>query len=71
MQNITITKVAPPKGSNQTRWNVDLEGIPFGAMWTFRNTKTEKHGFHAKPLNGMHKIFTTYQDAETYMRGEM
>lgn len=70
IQQITITKVKPVSGSNQTRWNIDVNGAPFGAIWTF-TAKGEKHFFHAKPLIGSYASFDTYAEAETYMRGQI
>jgi hypothetical protein len=70
-QNIIITKVKPSKGSNVTAWNFDLDEVPFGQVWTFKNTATETHKFHAKPLTGAHDCFDTYAQAEEYMRGKM
>lgn len=44
-------------GSNAHTINVDLNGQPFGQLWTFRNTRTTWNPWHAKPLAGEHKAF--------------
>jgi len=69
MQNITITKVVA-KGSNRIAYNVDLNGKPFGQIWTFK-AKGEKHGYHVKILAGKYKLYSTYAEAERFIRGEM
>jgi hypothetical protein len=70
LDEITITKVIV-KGSNRIAWNVDKNGIPFGQIWTFRNTDTETHLFHAKDKFDVYAAFKTYAEAETFMRGLM
>lgn len=35
------------KTINVSRW-----GLPFGCMWTWKDTKTEQHPWHVKTLNG-------------------
>lgn len=69
MQNVTITKNTA-KGSNAVRWNVDLNGVPFGQIWTFK-ARGEVHPFHVKTLAGAYAAFDTYKAAETFIRGEM
>lgn len=69
MQEVTITAVRH-KGSNAREWNVDLNGVPFGKIWTFK-AKGEIHGYHAKPLNGEHTMHNSYNDAETAIRAAM
>jgi hypothetical protein len=70
IQQITLTKVLPARGSNRTAWNYDLDGRPFGQVWTFK-AKGESHLFHAKPLKGEYRFFAEFTDADTYMRGCM
>lgn len=65
---ITITKRAKVRGSNMVEYTVDVDGVPFGLIWTFK-AAGEVHPFHAKPLAGEHATFATYAEAETYMRG--
>lgn len=69
MQEITITKVVN-KGSNLISYNVDLNNAPFGQIWTFK-AKGEKHGYHVKTLKGAYKLYSTYAEAERFIRGEM
>ena len=63
----TFTKVRRNIGSSCTQVNVDKDGRPFGALWTFRNTKTEWHPWHAQALNGEHRTFPEYQQAVAYI----
>ena len=51
VQEITITGPVKFKGSNRTAWNYDLDGTPFGAVYTFK-AKGEVHPFHAVKANG-------------------
>jgi hypothetical protein len=67
MTKTTFKKVTPRKGSNQTQWNVDSDGKPFGAIWTFRNTRTETFPFTAKPLDAEHAHFGTLAEAKDFM----
>lgn len=46
IQEVTITKVRN-KGSNAIEWNVDLNGTPFGKIWTFK-AAGEVHPYHVK-----------------------
>lgn len=54
---LTFTPILTRKGSSQRTINVDLNGVPFGQLWTFRNTKDTWHPWHAKPLTGEHQAF--------------
>lgn len=65
---ITITKVPANGRGVSTRWNVAVNGVPFGQIWTFKN-RGEVHPFHAKTLAGEYGAFDTYAAAETFMRG--
>ena len=69
MQQIKITK-RQYRGSNRTDWNVDLEGRPFGQIWTYK-ARGERHPYHARALDGRYETATSYQAAETIMRGWM
>lgn len=70
-QQITITKRPTHKGGSAIEWAVDLDGRPFGMIWTFKNTATETHRFHAKTLRGVYDNFATYDAAERFIRGCM
>lgn len=64
MPTLTYTKRAARKGSTQVSIDVSRnDGRPFGAIWTFRNTRDTWHPWHAKPLNGEHRTF--WNAAET------
>lgn len=69
MQEVTITKVKH-SGSNAINFNVDLNGVPFGQIWTFK-AKGEWHPYHVKTLAGYYATFNTYKAAETAIRGKM
>lgn len=69
LQEVTITKVKR-SGSNCIHYNVDLNGHPFGQIWTFK-AKHEVHPYHVKTLAGFYANFTTYKDAERAIRGQM
>lgn len=70
VQNVTIYANGKAKGSNMTTWNIDLNGKPFGQIWTYK-AKGEVHPFHVKTLNGYYASFNTYALAERAIRGEM
>lgn len=44
-------------GSTMMVVDVERDGQPFGQLWTWPTTRTEDHPWHAKPLNGEHKVF--------------
>lgn len=71
VQEVTITKVNPAKGGSQIRWNVELDGKPFGQIWTFKKKAGFKFMFHAKSLAGEYGEFETYAEAERFIRGLM
>ena len=63
----TFTKVITGHRSSKTV-NVSRGGEPFGQIWTWANTRTESHPWHAKPLNGTHEVFDTLPEAKEHMR---
>lgn len=71
VDEITIAKRKPTKGSKLIEYTVDVNGEPFALIWTNKPTKTcrdtWKVGFadDRRGLSG----FTSYEDAETAMRG--
>lgn len=69
VQEITITKVKV-SGSNMIAFNVDLNGVPFGQIYTFK-AKGEVHPYHVKTLAGFYATATNYNAAERIIRGEM
>lgn len=60
---LEFSKVLTTRGSRMREINVSRNGRPFGKMWTWPNTRTEWHPWHAQPLNGEHKVF--YNKNET------
>lgn len=69
IDTFTIARVTRHHGSNLISWNVDLNGHAFGQIWTYRNTATETHRFHAKTLAEDYADFATYAEAESFIRG--
>lgn len=49
---VTLTVVPPVEGSSQVTINVDLNGKPWGQLWTFKEAPGETHGWHIKSLSG-------------------
>lgn len=71
VQEVTITKQPKFKGSNRVAYNVDLNGVPFGQIYTFK-AKGEVHPFHAVKASGEHLgHFDNYNEAETAIRAAM
>jgi len=72
VQEITITKQAAIKGSTRVVYNVDLNGVPFGQIWTYK-FPGEKHVWHAAKATGelIGNGHVSYKAAETAMRGAM
>lgn len=68
VQTVTIEGPVRHKGSTCKFWNVSVDGVPFGQIWTFI-ARAEIHGFHAKTLAGEYKLCNTFDEAETFMRG--
>lgn len=69
VQEVTITKQTA-KGSNRINYNVDLNGKPFGQIWTYK-AKGEKHLYQVYCLNGFRSAHMTYDRAEEEIRGQM
>lgn len=71
MTNMIFTKAPKVAGSKIKALNVEVDGKPFGQIWTFTKTKGEFHPWHAKPLNGEHRAFYAkdggLQAAQRYM----
>lgn len=70
IDEVTVTKKAKVKGSNRIAYDVDLNGVPFGQIWTFK-AAGEVHPFHVKTLAGAYGTFKTYAEAEAGIRNEM
>lgn len=71
VQEITITGPIKYKGSNRVSWNYDLDGKPFGQVFTFR-ARGEVHQFQAVTAAGRHLGFFMNRDyADEAIRGEM
>lgn len=72
VQKITITKQPKLKGSTRVVYNVDLNGVPFGQIWTYK-FPGEVHVWHAAKATGemVGNGYDTYKEAETAIRGEM
>jgi hypothetical protein len=64
----TFTKVFTAPTTSTKTVNVSRNGEPFGQLWTWKNTRTEQHPWHAKPLNGEHEVFKTLAEAKDHMR---
>jgi hypothetical protein len=61
VQQITVEFIKRNRvpGGKSTRIDVDRNGKPFAAMWTFR-VKGEEHPWHVKPTDnahGEHEVF--------------
>lgn len=69
IQEVTITKVPAIKGGTQIAWNVDIDGAPFGQIWTFKGAW--KNAFHVQTLGGVYHFATSYKAAEAFIRGLM
>jgi hypothetical protein len=63
---VTFSKSIKVRGSNQVRVNVDRNGQPYGQIWTFRNTATEKHVWHFKTLSGLYQTFQHLRQAKAF-----
>ena len=64
---VTFSK---PKRGFQMTVNVDRDGVPFGQIWTFRDTASEWHPWHAKLINGEHKAFYGATKADGYEKAK-
>lgn len=62
----TFTRVPKKPGSTQQTINVERNGEPFGQLWTWPNTRTERHPWHVKLLEGNHRTFDTLAKAKAY-----
>jgi len=66
--SITITKRDLIHGGTQISWNVDLNGRPLGAIWTFKPERGCVYPFTFKPLKGDASTFQTLGKAERHIR---
>lgn len=71
VDEISFVRASKNSGSNMVAWNVSLNGKPFGQVWTFRNTKTDTHRFHAKTLKDDYADFATKAEAFTFIRSKV
>lgn len=55
---ITYRHKLPAKGENNREINVEVDGEPFGQLYTF-SAQHEQHPWHAKLLNGEYAQFWT------------
>ena len=69
MNNATFSTRKRDAWSYQIGIEVSSGGEPFGLIWTYPDTATESHPWHAKPLEGKHVTFATLDAAKTYMAG--
>jgi hypothetical protein len=72
VQEITITKQPKLKGSNRVVRNYDLNGVPFGQVWTYKFAG-EKHVWHAAKANGelIGNGYSTEAEADIAIRSAM
>lgn len=70
VQEITVTKVKH-KGSPRINWNYDLNGVPFGQVFTYK-VAGEVHMFTAVMSNGFYcGSHDTLAEADVALRSEM
>lgn len=68
--SIEFIKVKPFAGSAMTNvYNVNRNGQPFGQVWTFKNTRTEVHPYHAVLAAdpATHQTFSNIKAAKDWM----
>lgn len=71
VQEITVTGPVKVKGSPRVAFNYDLDGKPFGCIYTF-NVVGEVHEWHAVRSNGEYVgHYATRAKADVALRGEM
>ncbi len=69
VQNILFHAPTRAKGSPMIVHNVEVDGKPFGQIWTFK-ARGEVHPFHAKTLAGAYQTFATIDAAREFVRLE-
>jgi len=52
-------EVRPKPGSERITINIEKDGLPYGQIWTWPDTKTEKHPWHVKLLTGEGHVLST------------
>ena len=67
VDQVRITKIERPQGSQMQVWNVDYKDRPFGQIWT-TVAPGIKDTYHAHILNGGNGNFDTYEQAEEFLR---
>lgn len=71
VQEITITGPVKVKGSPRVAYNYDLNGVPFGQVYSFK-VALETHPWHAVKANGEHLgHFTSRKAADRAIRAAM
>lgn len=70
VQEVTVSAPIKRKGSNMIVRNVDVDGKPFGQIWTFK-ARGETHGFHAKvAATEAYRLCDTLEAAVNFIRNE-
>lgn len=72
MATVKFSDKITHQGSNMVCVNVDRNGIPFGQLFTFRDTKTDKYPWTAKTLKGDFVTFegnkkTSFEKAKNWI----
>jgi hypothetical protein len=71
VQEVTITGPVKFKGSNRVAFNYDLDGKPFGQVFTYK-AKNEIHPYHVALATGEHiGAYRTKEIADKAIRGMM
>lgn len=71
IQEVTITKIPATNGGSMIKWNFDLNGKPFGQVWTYKNAPGFGFRFHILTLGGIASSCDTFKEAEAFMREQM
>lgn len=64
--NIKITMKPAVKGSRMHQWNVDKDGRPYGAIWTFHKSPGYCWKYNARLLSGQWASFDTLAEAKAF-----
>lgn len=68
MPGLKIVRQHRHRGSTTMQWNVTRAGLPFGAIWKQRDTRSTKDSFKAKALHELNAgIYWNFDDAVAHM----
>ena len=64
-------EVKTKPGSTQISINIEKDGRPYGQIWNWPDTKTEKHPWHVELLTGEGHVFPTLKRTKQWIETDV